>query len=116
MNQVFSIDHALKRTSRRRSEGTPLAAEGGKSDRHAVLGCWGETLTVIGRERAERRFAQSGCLFEHRVEHRREIARRGIDDLQHLGARGLPPQRFVPLGCALGKLTFEIGYPLLGIG
>ncbi len=33
--------------------------------------------------------AQPYCLFEHRVEHRREVAGRGIDDLQHLGGRGL---------------------------
>ena len=33
------------------------------------------------------------CLFEHRVEYRREVAGRGIDDLQHFGGRGLLFQR-----------------------
>ena len=32
-------------------------------------------------------------LFQHRVEHRREVAGRGIDDLQHFGGRGLLLQR-----------------------
>ena len=33
--------------------------------------------------------AQPHCPFEHCIEHRREIAGRGVDDLQHLGGRGL---------------------------
>jgi hypothetical protein len=37
-------------------------------------------------------------LLQDRVEHRREIARGRIDDLQHLGGRGLPLQRLVALG------------------
>ena len=49
-------------------------------------------------------------LLQDRIEYRREIAGRGIDDLQHLGSRGLPPQRLVALGSALGKLPLQIGY------
>ena len=37
-------------------------------------------------------------LFQHRVEHRREVAGRGVDDLQHLGGRGLLLQRLARLG------------------
>jgi hypothetical protein len=37
-------------------------------------------------------------------------------DLEDFGCRELSGERLVTLGCALGKLTFEIGYPLLGIG
>ena len=37
-------------------------------------------------------------LFQHRVEHRREIAGRGVDDLQYLGGRGLLLQRLARLG------------------
>ena len=37
-------------------------------------------------------------LFQHRVEHRREVAGRGIDDLQHLGGRGLLLQGLARLG------------------
>jgi hypothetical protein len=55
-------------------------------------------------------------LFQNCLEHRREIAGLGINDLQHLGGRGLLLQRLVPLRSALGKLTLQIGYELLGIG
>src|SRR5215813_4494522 len=37
-------------------------------------------------------------LFQYRLEHRREIARRGIDDLQYLGGCGLLLQCFARLG------------------
>ena len=48
-----------------------------------------------------------GCAAEplrslnHRIEHRREVAGRGVDDLQHLGACCLPAQRLITLGVAL---------------
>jgi hypothetical protein len=35
---------------------------------------------------------------ENRIEHRLQFARRGIDDLQDFGGRGLPLQRFAGLG------------------
>ena len=37
-------------------------------------------------------------LLQHRVEHRRQIAGRGVDDLQHFGGRGLLFQRLALLG------------------
>ena len=37
-------------------------------------------------------------LFQHRVEHRRQIAGRGVDHLQHLSGRGLLLQRLALLG------------------
>ena len=43
------------------------------------------------------RFAQPHCLFEHGIEYWREIARRGVDDLQYLGRRGLLLQRLARL-------------------
>src|SRR5215471_11848186 len=46
-------------------------------------------FTVKGVQNTKARITQTDCLFEHRVEHRREVARRGIYDLQHLGGRGL---------------------------
>ena len=50
-------------------------------------------LAVERPKDAERGAAQIGRLLEHRVEHRREIAGRGVNDLQHLGGRGLLLQR-----------------------
>ena len=57
-----------------------------------------ETLTIVGVERAEGSPAQPHRLFQHRVEHRRQIAGRGVDDLQHLGGRGLLLQRLALFG------------------
>ena len=55
-------------------------------------------MAVEGRERPEGRIAQVHRLFEHCVEHRGEVARRRIDDPQHLSSRGLPFQRLSRLG------------------
>ena len=45
-----------------------------------------------------RRPAKSVRLLQYRVEHRGEVARRGIDDLQDLGGRGLLLQGLACLG------------------
>src|ERR1700739_4224557 len=68
-----------------------------------------EKLPIVGPEDAERRFAQARCLVEHRIENRHEVARRRIDDLQHLRGRGLP------LVCLL-QLQGENAYLLLKVG
>jgi hypothetical protein len=57
-----------------------------------------EALPIPGSENAERCLAKAGSLVKHRVEHRGEVARRGIDDLQHLGGRGLLVERLARLG------------------
>jgi len=81
------------------------------------------TLVVIQLKSGMVDPANALRLVKDRIENGREIARRGIDDLQDLGGRGLLRERLVTLGFALGKfsltlgkLTFEIGYTLLGIG
>jgi hypothetical protein len=65
----------------------------------------------------------SARLFEHRVEHGCQFVGRGVDDLQHLGSRGLLFERlvtlcgsFIKLDPALGKLALKISYDLIGIG
>src|SRR5437899_435536 len=57
-----------------------------------------EPPPVRDREGAEISAAKTHRLFEHRVEHRREVARRGIDDLQDFGSRGLLLQGLAGLG------------------
>ena len=57
-----------------------------------------KALTIPGSENAKGRLAQPRCLFKHCVEHRREVAGRGINDLQNLGSRGLLLQRLARLG------------------
>ena len=56
-----------------------------------------EALTVIGSECTERRLAQPHRPFQHCIEDRSEIPRRGIDDAKHFGGRGLLLQRFARL-------------------
>ena len=93
-----------------------LSEKLGKLGRDAAFGSGPEVLAVIGPEVAERSVAKAHSLFEHRVEHRREVAGRGVDDLQHLGGRGLLLQRFGEFSLTLGKPMSQIGYTLLGIG
>src|SRR3954462_6806773 len=53
--------------------------------------------TAVAPPISRRSPAQPHRLVEHRVEHRREVAWRRIDDLQHLGGRGLLVERLARL-------------------
>src|SRR5215467_5373446 len=57
-----------------------------------------EVLTIVECQAADCDAAEAARLFQDRVVHWREIARRRIDDLQHLGGRGLTLERFAGLG------------------
>src|SRR5262245_65154509 len=57
-----------------------------------------EKFAVIGEHVTVSRLAEPDRSLEHRVEHRCEVAGRGIDDLQYLGGRGLLLQRLARLG------------------
>jgi hypothetical protein len=66
--------------------------------------------------------AEPHRLFQHRLEHRRKVAGRGIDSLQDFGGGGLLLKRLVTLrsevvslGVALSKLTLEFRDELLRI-
>jgi len=74
-----------------------------------------KALAVIGVQYAEIRLAKPHRPLQHRIEHRCKVARRGIDDLQDLGRRGLPSQCLVALRIARGKLPLQIGDKLLRI-
>jgi hypothetical protein len=96
-----------------------------------------QLVASINVQRAKSGSAKLVGLFQYRVEHRGEVAGRGVDDLQDLGGSGLlgeslitlarrliqVPLRLVTLGqrpvafCGtFGKLALEIGYEPLGIG
>ena len=66
--------------------------------RHPVGSHRDETIAVKGREAAECRFAQRCGLLQHHIEHRGEVAGRGVDDLQYLGSRSLLLQGLACLG------------------
>ena len=57
-----------------------------------------EPFTLISHKCAASGTAESVGLFEDRVEYRREVAGRGIDDLQYLGCGGLLLQCLARLG------------------
>ena len=57
-----------------------------------------DDLAIGDEQGTKRRLAQPHRLFQHRIEHRRQIAGRGIDHLQHLGGRGLLLQRLALFG------------------
>ena len=71
-----------------------------------------KALAVEGIEDAEWRSTQPRRLLEHRVEHRREVAGRAVDNPQHLGHRGFAGQRFVALGRPRVELPPKLGYGL----
>jgi hypothetical protein len=66
--------------------------------RHATQGRGVHLVAVIRPEQAEGGPAQRQRLVEHRVEYRRELARRGIDHLQHFGGCRLLLQGLARLG------------------
>ena len=89
-----------------------------------------EMLTVIGRQGTDLGAAKPVRLVQDLLEHWRDVTRRVVDGVHHLGERGLTGQRFVALGrrliqislrfvqlgSAFGKLTLQIGYEPVGIG
>src|SRR5436190_19787625 len=75
-----------------------------------------EMLAVIGYQGTMNSPAEAARLLEDCIEHGREIAGRGVDDLQYLGGSGLLVERLVPLGGAFVELPLEFGNRPLGIG
>jgi hypothetical protein len=65
---------------------------------------------------AIRRACENRGARSDRIERRLQIARRPGDYAKDFGRGGLLLQGLVTLGCALGKLTLQIGYEPLGIG
>src|SRR5438270_10887138 len=57
-----------------------------------------KALTVIRHEITEAGLTQVQRLLQHRVEDRREIARRGVDDAKHFGGGSLLLQRIPSFG------------------
>ena len=66
--------------------------------RQAVRCDEAEMVAVIKHKGAERGREEGMRPVQYRVEHRREIAARGIDDLQDFGGRSLLLQRLARLG------------------
>src|SRR5262245_7622375 len=70
----------------------------GELCRMSALGNGSGVITFKDPQASERGPAKGMGLLQYRIEHRSEVARRRIDDLQHLGSRGLLLQRLARLG------------------
>jgi len=68
-----------------------------------------QSRAIIGSKNAEGGPAQSQRLVEHRLEYRRQVAARLIDDLQHVRRRGLLLHGLIQLGSTLAELLPEFG-------
>src|SRR6516162_10236706 len=65
---------------------------------HAARGNGSDFGSVIDLQCADRDPTKAVSLLQYRVEYRREIGRRGIDNAQHLGSRRLLFQGLARLG------------------
>src|SRR5215510_10368295 len=70
----------------------------GELCRMSALGNGSGVVTFKDPQASERGPAKGMRLLQYRIENRSEVARRRIDDLQHLGSRGLLLQRLARLG------------------
>jgi len=81
------------------------------------VNCNGSILFALDDDQATGGSAAKGMRFlQYRVEHRREVAGRRIDDPQDVGHRSLSCQSLVVLGSALGELASKVSDDLLRIG
>src|SRR6516165_1744058 len=86
MREGGLFNHTSKRVSRSRLNSS--RDEFPERRGRALVRNWIKSLPIIGHQSTKRRLAQGMGFFEDRLEHRREIAGRGVDDTQHLGPCG----------------------------
>jgi hypothetical protein len=116
LDEAFPIHEPPHHGTFRGPQRAHIAQELIEFRRHVMLCKEAERLAVVAPQSPARGIAQAQRFLEHRLEHGCQFAGRGIDDLQHLGSRGLLSERLVTLGSRLGKLASQIGYEPLGIG
>jgi hypothetical protein len=75
-----------------------------------------KAVAVVCPQNAGCGLAQPRRFLQHRVPDWREVAGRGIDDLQDLRGRGLLSEGLVALDSALGELASKVSNGLLRIG
>src|SRR5690242_10352512 len=108
MNDVSTVTDALNDRSSR-SWRRATAPERGKGSRNAQQ-CHGSEMVPIERLKlSECSAAQLHRLIQQRIEHRGEISRRGVDDLQHFGGRGLLLQSLLEIACPSLKCAIGLG-------
>lgn len=115
MNDWCDAQDQVEGLSGGRANGAALLVPFGKIHR-AMNRDAKKGFAVEGEQIAVGRFPRRRCSFQHRVEHRLEVAGRGIDDAEHLGGSGLLSARFVELGGARDDLPLEFRNGLMGGG
>src|ERR1700758_4076303 len=96
MRERGLFDHTSKRVSRLwlNSPRDEFPERRGR----ALVRNWMKSFPIIDHQSTKRRLAQCMSFFEDRLEHRREIAGRGVDDTQHFGRGRLLLQRLAGFG------------------
>ena len=115
------MDHALACENSRRPRSWSIdwrivLSKFGEGRGHASCGDRSDLAAVAGRQKPELRLAEAHRPFEYRIEYRREIAGRGVDDLQDLLGRSLLLQKLVAVDEACLQPLLEFGDGLLEIG
>src|ERR1041384_5437799 len=97
MHEGFAAQECGERAGRTRLM-QRTRKEFGIVPRKAAMSDGADIDAIIEVEDAKRCLAQMQGLFKHRIEHRREVAGRGVDDLSYLSCRGLLFQSLARLG------------------
>src|SRR5262249_32647175 len=104
---LFSEDHVLEYTSRRRLKWSSLADEFGESRWDVEFRGRAKRAILIVEHDAELGLADARRLLQHGLEHWLQLAGRTADDLQHLRSRSLLLQRLPQIVGALTQLIEE---------
>src|SRR6516225_7090533 len=95
LNDTLAAHDLLKR--RDRAHLATLAQQRDIFGRHAASRGRTAALAVKGPKDSHGAVAQADRLLQHRVEYRGEVARRAVDDSEHLGGSGLLLKRSADL-------------------
>ena len=96
VDKVFATQDTHQRSPRPRP--STLLQKRGEFRRDAIHCDWTKALALTGPQDSLRALAKACRLLQHRVEHWREVAGGGINDLQYLGGGSLLLQRLARLG------------------
>src|SRR5262249_53392757 len=91
-HRPFAVQEAIRRCTRAGERGVLTQELDERFGDTAKRGC-NVSVALQGPQSAERGATEMHRPIKKRVKHRPEIAGRGIDDLEHLGGRGLLVER-----------------------
>src|SRR6516165_102862 len=110
LDHIFYVKKSLAahQSGKPKAWAKPLPALG--KARRRAMNCRGpKKLAIVSQQDAVFGTAEAVRFFQYRIEDRREIAGRGVDNLQEFGDGGLPRQSLVALGGAFLDLRLKFG-------